>query len=180
MWIARRSLSLALMASVVAACSSGSSGGSSPTPSRPASAGGVDRAAVASVLSHVLIGLRTVTSISRHAGFGQAAASLQSASNELAAAGRSLNPTPTGVPTTTALPVSTGLLRISGLLHQSSTCLARQPHAASPSAKPCLSPLQQANAKTGALAHELVSLAVYGRQSPKTFESDLVDALHGR
>jgi hypothetical protein len=123
--------------------------------------------------------LRTVTSISHQPGFARAAAALQRASGQLDAAGNALNPSPTGVPAAVSLPVSTAVLRIAGLFHVSATCLSRQEQAASPSTKPCVAPLRQANARTGTLAHALVSLAAFGTESPKRFESDLVNALHG-
>ena len=162
---------------LAAACSSGSSGGSasSPTPTNPHP--DIDRAAVAAALNGVLAGLRTATSVSAKDGISRDAALLQHASDDLDTAGNALNPSPRGVPAAISLPVSTGLLRISGLLHASATCLSRQAHAAAPSTKPCLTPLRQANAKTGALAHALVSLSAFGSQSPKSFESDLVNAL---
>jgi hypothetical protein len=132
---------------------------------------------VAAALRGVLTGLRTATSVSAQDGISRDAAMLQHASGDLDAAGNALNPTPTGVPAAISLPVSTGLLRISGLLHASASCLSRQAGAAAPSTEPCLKPLRQANANTGSLSHALVSLAAFGTQSPKAFESDLVNAL---
>jgi hypothetical protein len=176
--VRRRSPLLATTALLLAAaCSSGSSGGSAPAPTPTNPHPRIDRAAVSAALSGVLTGLRAATSISATDGISRDAAMLQHASDDLDAAGNALNPSPTGVPEAVSLPVSTGLLRISGLLHTSATCLAGQAHAASPATKPCLPPLRQANAKTGSLAHALVSLAAFGTQSPKSFESDLVNAL---
>jgi hypothetical protein len=164
---------------VVAGCSGGSSaGGSSPAPS--ATSSHVDRAAIESVLDHVVSGLHAATSISGAGGVSDDAAALNGAAKELDSAGQALNPAPAGVPSTTALTVSTGLLRISGLLGNSARCLTAQAQTKQPSTTPCLPPLRKAEKQDASLARGLISLAAYGTRSPKSFEAKLVAALRGR
>jgi hypothetical protein len=163
-------------------CSSGSgssSGSPTPTPSPTATRGTavVDRAGVDSVLGDVLSGLRAATSVPRGATVAGAAAAIQRAADDFAAAGQALIPIPAGVPAGAAAPVSQRVLQLSGLFHDAAACLERQSRAQAPDTRRCLPPLRRANAKDNKLAHELISLAVYGSRSPKTFESKLVHAL---
>jgi hypothetical protein len=130
------------------------------------------------VLSDVLAGLRAATSVPRGASVAEAAASIQHAADRFALAGRGLTPTPAGVPLVVAGPVATRVGQLSALFQQSATCLARQEHVSVPDTTPCLPPLRRANQKDAQLAHELIGLAVYSSRSPKTFESQLVHALH--
>jgi hypothetical protein len=71
----------------------------------------------------------------------------------------------------------TRLALLGRLFHAASTCLTRQSRAKVPDSHRCLPPLRQANAGDNQFAQELISLAQYSSQSPKTFESQLVKAL---
>jgi hypothetical protein len=175
---------------VLAACCFGCSGTSSgaavpnssptPTASPLANPDSVDRAGVEVILVDVLRGLHSATSISRGASLDTIAGSLQQASQSLGAAAQGLDATPAGVPQTLAVPIAVRLNRLSGLLHSSASCLSRHAREGGTGTRACLPPLRRAEAKDAALAHQLISLAAYGSQSPKLFESRLVQALQGR
>jgi hypothetical protein len=177
---ARRRTSLVVVVlafgTAIAGCSSASSGGAAPAPTGSAA---LDRTQVATVLSDVLTGLQSVSSIGAKSDVETAGTALASASGHLKTAGDTLQAGVPGVPLQLSDLVSTGLLRVAGLLGQSATCLTAQSPAKHPDPSSCLPPLRAAEAKDASLARGLITLSAYGTVPTKTFEADLVAALGG-
>jgi hypothetical protein len=139
----------------------------------------VDRRGVDSALDEVLVALRTGNSVTQGATFAKAVSVLSRASTDFVTAGGDFSAASTGIPVTVVTPVVTRMKQLGVLFHSAANCLTKQSRAKNPDPRRCQSPLRQANAGDAQLAHELISLAAYSSQSPKTFESQLVKALHG-
>jgi hypothetical protein len=129
-------------------------------------------------LQRVLAGLTVVTSISAHSSIAHDAAALATASQDFATAGQGAGQLGSGVPASVSSPVASRLAALDQLFGTAARCLKRQAGVKVPDTRKCVPPLRRANANDAQLSRELISLAVYSSQSPKTFESQLVKALH--
>jgi hypothetical protein len=138
----------------------------------------VNRRLVDSVLQRVVAGLTVVTSIPAHSSIAHDAGALATASQDFATASQGAGQLGAGVPGSVSSPVVSRLASLGQLFGTAARCLQHQASAKVPDTRKCVPPLRRANANDAELSRELISLAVYSSQSPKTFEAQLVKALH--